>query len=262
MTIKFVVRFAAGCALLLTGTPTMAKDNWAYCYGVHNNAAIYLTQVFAVPGNAAERDLPNNYERLLRAKYKRDGAYQIKCYTNTDTSALEQSKKKIENYAQANRITALVTAAPVDAGSNSTTAPVASTSTEASKPTPVAASHTREKTANQSSLRDHIYCYSFIDQTKPGGREPEFYVSPFFAVTHNTPGGRWWPSVFSDVKQQWEAAVQRHNPRSVPSVCSHFESDQAARGKAERDGQIRRMSQPPNGTHPIAVRHLDWTYRQ
>lgn len=261
MTLKQELRVTAGCALLLIGTAALATDKWGYCYAVHNNAAIYQTPVFAVPSGTIEKDVPNNYERYLRAKYKPDGVYQIKCQTHADAGALEDSKKKVENIARSNRINAMLTAAPVEAPSRPASAPVAVASTEPSKPIPAPTSSTKEKPAAQSSQQDYIYCSSFIDRSRPGDPAPEFFVSPLFTVTHNIPGGNWWPGVAGDVKQQWEAAVLRHNPKRGQAQCNHFESHQLASGKENRDKWIRQMSQPPNGTTPVAVRHLDWTYR-
>ncbi len=257
MTLKQLLSVTSGCVLLLIGTSALADGNWAYCYAVHNNASIYQTPVFALPSGTVEKDVPNNYERFLKAKYKPDGVYQIRCHSNTDTSSLEKTKRNIENYAQSNRINATLTSAPVEATSRPASAPVATTGTDQSRPSQATAS----KPTTSSSQQDYIYCSSFIDRSNPGDPAPEFFVSPLFTVTHNTPGGNWWPSVAGDVKQRWEAAVQRHNPKRGQTQCNHYESHQLASAKDNRDKWIRQMNQPPNGTTPVAVRHLDWTYR-
>ncbi len=261
MTQKQVLSVISGCALLLIGTVASAKDNWAYCYAVHNNASIYQTPVFALPSGTVEKDVPNDYERFLKAKYKPDGAYQIRCYANTDTSSLEKTKRNIENYAQSNRINATLTKAPFEAPSRPASTAVAATGVEPSRSIQAPASSANEKPTTQSSQQDYIYCSSFIDRSSPGDPAPEFFVSPLFTVSHNAPGGNWWPSVAGNVKQQWEAVVQRHNPKRGQTQCNHYESYQLASGKENRDKWIRQMSQPPNGTTPVAVRHLDWTYK-
>lgn len=250
----------AGCTLLLSGTAALAKD--AYCFGVRNNTSIYMTKTFQVPANIAEAALPNDYERLLRAKYMPDGSYQVKCLVNTDTNALELSKKRIENFAQTNRLDISLTAAPVHAGSGNSAAPAAGINTQkqaaAPSSSPAPASPVKEKPADQTSSPGHMYCSSFIDRQKPGDPPPAFYVSPLFTLSQNTP----WPAAFPDIKQKWAAVVGRTDSRMHTPACDYYEPDQAAVGRAKREERIQRMSRPPNGIPPVAVHMLDWTYRQ
>lgn len=275
---KHAVYALAGGTLLLSATAALAKD--AYCYGVRNNTSIYMTQIFPVPANIAESALPNDYERLLRNKYKPDGAYQIKCMVDADPNVLERGKKKIEQYIQANRLGITLTAAPVnlgsdrpsvppaaskqvaapDAGSGTAAAPVESAGTpkQAATPAPGSppASTAKAKPENQPSSPGSLYCHCFLDRKNPGIPQETFYVSPVFSLSPNTR----WPDASEDIKQQWKAEVTRHDSRASQgnnAGCTMYNPEYAAQLRANRDEKIQQMIKGR-----VTVHQLDWTYRR